>query len=276
MLAFIFPHADKISEKVKHALIFCLAVGITYGLWPARNYLLHDRIIFSQDIHVGGHWSEDFISFLDFTHSISTDHTPYYWSILKNEKVNWPAAAYIDPGDSLLLDSVVAMCRTCSNGFAHWKFGEHLVSEIDLHARPCDLEIAAIFNSLIEKQKTQNAFHYWITIPLNNLGKCFFKLSLYGDKPVMVKIFSSLLFMFRSLLVILGIIGIFLAYKKSLLGRKFLVFVLGYMCTWYLYISFLHRNIEMRYLLHTDIILLIPAAFAIMVLFFNKYLKQYG
>jgi len=275
MLAFIYPHAGKVLSKIKYAMIFCLAVGLTYGLWPARNYLLHDRIIFSQDIHVGGHWSEDYISFLDFTHSISTDHTPYYWSILKNEKVNWPPAAYIDPGDSLLLDSVVTMCRTCSNGFAYWKFGEHLVSEIALPGKPCDLEIAAIFNALTEKQKSKNPFHYWVTIPLDNLGKCFFKLSLYGDKPVMLKIFSSVLFMIRSLLVILGMIGIFLAYKKSLLGRKFLVFVFGYMISWYLYISIIHRNIEMRYLLHNDMILLIPAAFTIMILFFNRYLKQY-
>jgi len=276
MLAFIYPHAAKITTKVKYAFMFCLAVGITYGLWPMRNYLLHDRVLFSQDIGIGAHWSEDFLSFLDFTHSISTDHTPFYWSILKNEKVNWPSAAYIDPEDSLLLDSVVTMCRTCSNGFAYWRFGERLVPKLELHDKPCNSEVAGIFNSLTEKQKTKNAFHYWFMIPLQNLEKCFFKLTLYGNKPLMLKIFSSVLFIIRSLLVVLGLTGIFLAYKRGLLNKKFLVLVFGYMITWYLYISIVHRNIEMRYLLHTDVILLIPAAFAIMQLLFNKYLKQYG
>ena len=275
MMVFVFGHADKILASVKHALVFCFAIGITYGLWPARNFLLHDRLIFSQDIHVGGHWSEDFISFLDFTHSISTDHTPYYWAILKNEKVNWPPSAYIDPGDSLLLDSVVMMCRTCSNGFAYWKAGERLVPKLELPAKPCEAEIAVIFNELTEKQKTRNGFHYWITIPLHNLAKCFFKLTLYGNKPFMIKAFSSLLFVIRSLLVVSGLAGIFLAFKKQMINRKFLFVVFGYVMAWYLFISFIHRNIEIRYLIQTDTVLLIPAAFAIMVVFFNKYLKGY-
>ena len=276
VVAFLYGNGNRIRKKLKYALMFCFAVGITYGLWPARNFLLQDRVVFGQDIHVGAHWSEDFISFLDYTHSISTDHTPYYWSILKNEKVNWPAAAYIDPADSLLLDSVVKMCQTCSMGFAYWKAGEHLVPALQLPANPCEYEIAAIFNALTEKQKTQNAFHYWITIPLQNLSKCFFKLTLYGDKSFMIKFFSSMLFLIRSLLIVLGLAGIFLAYRKKLLSKSFLFVAIGYMLSWYLFISFVHRNIEMRYLIQTDVVLLIPAAFAIMMLFFNKYLKQSG
>jgi hypothetical protein len=275
MLAFIYRQADKISGKVKQALLFSIGVAITYGLWPARNYFFQNKLVFSQEINIGAHWSDDFLSFLDYTHSISTDHTPFYWSILKNEKVNWPAAAYIDPGDSLLLDSVVTMCRNCSNSFAYWKFGEHLVPKVELPEHSCETRITSIFNSLTEKQKTKNAFHYWIVIPLLNLEKCFFKMSLYGDKPLSVKILSSILFMIRTILVLLGLAGIFMAYKKKMLAKKFLVFAFGYMISWYLYISIVHRNIEMRYLLHTDIILLIPAAFAIMTMFFNKYLQQF-
>jgi len=274
--AYLFVNANKIREKVKYALMFSFAVGITYGLWPARNFLLHDRIIFAQDIHVGAHWSEDFLSFLNYTHSISTDHTPYYWSILKNEKVNWPASAYIDPRDSLLLDSVVSMCQTCSNGFAYWKWGERLTKNLELPAHSCESEIVSIFDSLTQKQKTQNAFHYWIIIPLHNLSKCFFKLTVYGDKPFMIKFFSSGLLMIRSLLIVLGLIGIFLAYKNMLLSRRFLFVVSGYVLSWYLFISVVHRNIEIRYLIQADTMLLIPGAFAIMVLLFNKYLKQFG
>jgi hypothetical protein len=276
LLAFLSRDVVKNFEKMKHALIFCLAVALTYGFWPARNYLFHGKILFSQEIHVGGHWSDDFIAFLDFSHSISTDHTPVYMSILKNEKVHWPAAAYLDPGDSVLLDSAVMMCRTCSNSFALWKFGEHLTTENKLLEHPCDSGITAIFNSLTVKQKTKNTFHYWIIIPLQNLEKCFFKINLYGNKPWMVKAFGNILFIIRSLLVVLGLTGIYLAFKKSLLQRKFLLLVSGYMISWYLFISIIHRNIEMRYLLHTDVVLLIPAAFAIMVLFFNRYLKQNG
>ena len=85
-----------------------------------------------------------------------------------------------------------------------------------------------------------------------------------------------MLFLLRSFLVVIGLLGIYLALRNRGVRKKFLLIVLGYMITWYLYISFIYRNIEMRYLLHTDILLLIPAAFALTVLFFNKHLKATG
>lgn len=271
---FLFSGDNKFKNKIKHAFVFCIAILFTYGLWPARNYFLQNRVLFSQDLKMGYHWSPDFMSFLDFTHSISTDHTSYYFQILKDEKVEWPAEAYIDPGDSALLDSAVTLCRTCGTGFAYWKWGERISPTLEAPENPCDSTIQIIFRSLLQKQKTIHAFHYWITIPLENLQKCLLKISLYGNKSSAVKLFSNLLFIFRSILIIIGVFGIYIAYKSNTIERKFLVFVMSYMSSWYLYISFFYRNIEMRYLLHTDILLLIPAAIVIINLFFKKYQKE--
>lgn len=269
---FLFSgNANNKLRQLRYIFIFCFAILVTYGLWPARNYFLQDRILFSQDLRIGRHWSPDFMSFLDFTHSISTDHTAYYFQILKNENVTWPPAAYIDIGDSALLDSAVGLCRTCGTGFAYWKWGEHITQKLELNPSPCDSAIANIFTALTKKQKEKNAFHYWVVIPLENLKKCFFKFSIYGNKSLPVKLISSLLFIFRSMLILLGLFGIYLAFKNHFLKNKFLLFALLYMIAWYLDLSIFYRNMEMRYLLHTDILLLIPAAYVLTAFLSNKY-----
>lgn len=268
--AFFSGTGKKAKLKFKAVLAFGLAVLCSYGLWPARNYFLQHRLVFSQDLNMGRHWSKDFMSFLDFTHSIGTDHTPYYRAILNNEKINWPADAYLDPEDSLLLDSAVKMCRTCGTGFAWWKWGEGITSQLILPDQPCDSSIAEIYSSLTQKQKSRNSFHYWITIPMQNLNKCFFKFSLYGEKSLVVKIFSSSLFIIRSALIFIGLFGLYLGFRNHALDKRFCFFVIAYVLTWDLYLSFFYRNMEMRYMLHTDVLLLIPAAFACSILLTKK------
>ena len=88
-LVFFLSDEKAAREKMRHALVFGFAILLSYGLWPARNIFLQHRVLFSQDLNMGRHWSRDFMSFLDFTHSISTDHTPYYREILENKKVQF-------------------------------------------------------------------------------------------------------------------------------------------------------------------------------------------
>ena len=144
-----------------------------------------------------------------------------------------------------------------------------MVPDIVVPEHPCDTAIDNIFTSLYKKQKTKNAFHYWVIIPLKNLQKCLFKISLYGTKSTAVKLFSTALFIFRSALLVLGLLGIYLAFRSRCVKRSFLIFTLSYFSAWYFYISFFYRNMEMRYLLHTDILMLIPAAY-VLSLVFNK------
>lgn len=270
---YAFSDLKKITLNFRYRFIFCLGILVTYGLWPARNYVFHNRILFSQDLEMGNHWSRDFMSFLDFAHSVSTDHTPYYYQVLRNEKVEWPPAAYLDPGDSALLDSAVSMCRTCGSGWPYWRWGERMAAEIIVPPHPCDSAIDSIFTSLTEKQKSKNAFHYWAVIPLQNLQKCLFKTTLYGNKSFSVKLISSTLFIYRSILLMLGLLGAYLAYKSKFLKNNFLLFAVGYMGLWYMYISIFYRNMEMRYLLHTDVLMLIPAAYILLLIIPGRHQK---
>ncbi len=270
-LGFLYSNEFFLKKKIKLSMLFLFGVLVTYGLWPARNIFLQHRVLFSQDLmNVGNVWSIDFLSFIKFSHSVTTDITPEYYQILGNKKVIWPKQAYLDPGDSILLDSVVQLCRTCGTGFSFWGVSEGIRKHPVLPAENCDTQIDKIFTSLYLKQKSNNAFNYWVNVPLGNLKKCFFKFSLYGNKSKFVKLVSSSLFLFRTLFIFFGLWGILLAIRKRFFNPGFIILVSFFMLTWYLYLSFFWRNIEIRFLLQCDILLLIPAAYLLMQLFFKK------
>lgn len=259
---FLFRNTD-IKKKIRVMTFFGFGVLITYGLWPARNYFLHDRIVFSQDLNIGNFWSKDYMAFMDYVYAVRTDHYPVYQELIRGEKVNWPEASYLNKKDSILLDSVSNLCYTCGTGFSYFMVNEGVRAKTVDPTVNCDSTIATIFNELKTEQENQNAFHYWLTVPLGNLQKCFFKFSLYGNKSRIVKLLSSMLFIFRTLFIFLGFYGIYLGIKNKFFSSGFSFFILSYPIVWYLYLSFFYRNMEMRYLLHTDVLLLIPAAYVI-------------
>ena len=278
---FLFPflaasmilRRDNIYKFKTGFVQFVIAFSVVYGSWPVRNLLLHDRLLFAQDLNVGRNWSPDYLAFMEYIFSIQTDHKPQYDQIVNFEKVVWPQHAYLHEGDSALLAQTVELCRTCGTGFSYFMHHLGTRNAIVSPEENCDSVIAAAFSRLTADQKSDNAFSYYVKIPLNNLYKSFFKLHLYGDKPMAVKVISLALFLYRSLLIFAGIAGLILMFKKRL--RKDFIFALtGFFVSWYLYLCFIYRNIEIRYLLPVDLLLLIPAAYIFSHLLIRKQEKR--
>jgi 4-amino-4-deoxy-L-arabinose transferase-like glycosyltransferase len=277
---FIFPFmaiAILIAFKIlpwlnKNFIQFCLGFALIYGIWPARNYLLHDRIMFSQDLNVGKNWSPDYLAFMDYIFSIQTDHLPQYDQIVNFEDVTWPKHAYLKADDSLLLAKTIELCRHCGTGFSYFMINEGTVKATVPDSLNCDAEIAKNFKQLTSEQKTNNAYNYYIKVPVSNLYKCFFKLNLYGDKDWKVKLFSLLLFLYRTVLIFGGLIGLNEIFKKDKHLNHLVFLIAGFFLAWYLYLSFVYRNIEIRYLLPVDILLLLPAAW--LISFYLKKIKK--
>jgi len=265
----VFNAARDRKQRFRYITYFSFAVLVSYGLWPMRNIFFQHRVLFSQDLNIGRNWSRDYMSFMDYIFSIKTDYNSVYHEIIENKEVHWPAAAYLEPGDSALLDSAVNLCRTCGTGFSYWKFFSGLQQEVVAPGQSCDTAIDKIFTTLSARQRTKNPVSYWLKVPLGNLSKCLFKISLYGNKSRVVKISGSSLFILRSFFVCLGFLGLYTGFRKKFFTEKFLLFSAGYIVTWYIFLSFFYRNIEMRYLLHCDILLLIPSAY-LLVLFFRR------
>lgn len=253
----------------KKLVLFILGFSLIYGIWPVRNYINHNRIMFSQDLNVGRNWSPDYLAFMDFIFAVQTDHKPQYDQIINFETVTWPPQAYISPNDSATLTQVIDSCRVCGTGFSY--FMKHAGKRPSYVAKNenCDAYIAAEFKKLTASQKKNNPENYYIKVPLSNLYKAVFKFSLYGDKSVAVKVAGSLLFLYRTFLIFAGIAGLIILYKKRAASHAFVFITTCFVISWYLYLTFVYRNIEIRYLLPADLMLLISASYLFNYLYLN-------
>ncbi|MFM7016855.1 MAG: glycosyltransferase family 39 protein [Bacteroidota bacterium] len=243
----------------KPAILFFIAFGITYGSWPIRN-LCYGKFIPAEELQNDKHFSADFIAYMFYIWSVKTDHNPQYEQIIHGQKVDWPEASYLHPEDSATLAHLAEQCNTCGRGFSHFKASAGLIKSPIIEDNQCTKDIATTFNRLREEQIRENSFHYYVVVPLSNLKKALFKISLYGEKSFIVKIVSTVLFSYRTIFIFLGLIGIWLNRKSKLVDSHFINFILIYFVLWYFTISFGYRNMEIRYFLMNDILLLIPAS----------------
>ena len=174
--------------------------------------------------------------------------------------VIWPNESYHTKEDSVLLSKAVTLCRTCGTGFSYF-MTYRVPGKAIVENNNCDAEIASIFQKLKEHQKKYNPFNYYLKVPAYNLYKSLFKNNLYGNKSSTVMIITSLLFVIRSILIFIGLIGLFLLWKKN---KNYIVITMGgFFVAWYVYLCFIYRNIEIRYLLPVDVLLIIPASWFI-------------
>ncbi|MBU0764312.1 MAG: hypothetical protein KJ607_05710, partial [Bacteroidetes bacterium] len=101
----------------------------------------------------------------------------------------------------------------------------------------------------------------YLFVPLQNLKKALFKTTLLYDTGPFAKVIGSGLFIYRTILIIIGIFGsLLMIYRKI---PEALIFIL-FFAILYLLLCFgtttQARNIEIRYFLQADIMLLFPAA----------------
>jgi hypothetical protein len=245
----------------KPLIYFFIAFSITYGSWPARN-LMHGKFIPAEELRNDKHFSADYYAFMFYIWSVKTDHNPQFEQIIHGEKVDWPKASYLHPSDSATLAELAIKCNTCGRGFSHFKYSAGIIDKPIFEETACTKEIAEKFDQLRKEQINENPLHYYLIVPLNNLQKALFKLSLYGNKNRIVVIASTILFSYRSLFIFLGLLGIWLNKSMKVIDPIFLQLILIYFI------------IEIRYFLMNDILLLIPASIVILKLISMSPSKQ--
>lgn len=257
---FVLFAKHKLSKPI---FIFILSISFSYGLWPIRNILFHGKIILTQDLRGFSNWNYDVISFMQYVYSIKEDWNPQFNSIIKNQKTEWPKISYFNKKDSVLLEYAVKLSKTCGEGFSYWNgYWKDIVPKDS----SCTNEISRIFNYLRIRQIKNNPFHFWIVVPLHNLKKALFKSKLNDNSRFYRKLASNL-FYYRTLLIFLGLLGCYLMKRNKIKYSGMFVFFFLFI---YIILCFgtlpQMRNIEIRYFLHPDILLIIPASYSIYVI----------
>ncbi|MDB5256733.1 MAG: hypothetical protein JWM14_1428 [Chitinophagaceae bacterium] len=249
-------------------ILFLFGAFLTYAPWPARNYLLHDKLVLTQDIKGFPKWGIDVNSYLQYSVSIQGDWEPQFSQILHNhpfqiDKKN----AYVTPTDSADLAKAVFLSQHYGSSFSNWSgYWKEKVPR-----NQYDTTISILFDKLQKNQMQYNPFHYWVTLPLQNLKKCLFKLDLTQTHSSVIFKMATVMFVWRTLLILLGLIGSVLLFKNQNFIFKLILF---FFVSWYILIcwgpSGQMRNIEMRYLLQVDTLMIIPASYFISLIVNHK------
>jgi hypothetical protein len=256
----LFNNAVLFRKRIISLCCFGLIFVTIYGIWPARNYLGYQKVILTQDLRGFYNWNEDVLSFLQYIYSVKAEWEPQYSQLIKNQHVVFPKEAYLTTEDSLKLEQAVYLAQHCGSGFSHksgfWK--------LPFDTPNCNDQIKRLFQELRENQVKNNKFNFYVKVPVQNLKKALLKSNMVDSKSLARKL-ASLLFYYRTLLILLGIAGVFVMWRKYPGARLAALVIIGYFLILYLTIcagtSVQLRNIEMRYFLPADLLLIIPASF---------------
>lgn len=273
-LFFLIQIIQRKQSFFKKAFLFFITFMIVYGSWPLRNYINYNKVVLTQDIRSFKTAGEDWLAFTEYIYSVKAEWEPQFTNIITNQPVQFPKIAYINTEDSLKLERAIYLAKNCGSSFSNWKgYWKEPFTVTDSN---CNQEIAILFHELKKSQIKTNPLNYYLLVPLQNLKKALFKLTLNNPSSTLVKVISTVLFSYRSLLLLLGIFGAFLMIKQNNL-RPYGLIILGYFLLLYFMLCFgtgaQFRNIEMRYFLQADVLMLFPAAFLISELkdrFLNK------
>ncbi|HAP00487.1 MAG TPA: hypothetical protein DCQ93_01055 [Bacteroidetes bacterium] len=256
----------------RRAFLFSACFLLAYSPWPLRNYFLQKKIVFTQDLRAIRNWDIDVLAFMQYMFSVQSDWEPQFSQILHKEKVHWPAASYLNSEDSIKLERVAFLSSNCGSGFSCWHGykGEVIWDE------GCNAEIKKIYDELREEQMKKNPFNFWVKVPMANLQKAVLKVKL-NDTSTLIRKIASLLFLYRTILLLIGMAGLYFMFRADGTDQSFAVMCAVFFVLVYFILCFgtsvQMRNIEMRYFLQPDIMMLFPAAF-LFDKFFGKYFSR--
>jgi hypothetical protein len=254
-LIIIWPHL-KNKRAVYLALQMVLGFMIFYLPWPIRNYVNHDKILLTHDLRGFANWDKDVMSFTYFIYSVQAEWEPQFTQIISNQEVDFPKGIKFSSSDSTLLSRAFYLSKNCGKGFSKWRgYWKTPITQED-----CNDSISLLFSQLREKQMIENPFNFWIYLPIQNLNKAIFKDKLYDTSSSIRKIASSL-FYYRTFLILLGLFCSLYLFKMENLNLLAIT-AIGFFIMLYLSLCAgtgpLMRNIEIRYFLPADVLLLIP------------------
>ena len=264
-------YKKNIKKWMKYGIHLAIGFLIVYSPWPIRNYVFHNQLELFRDISTMRPWQDDVQNFHEYIVSMQVDWEPQFTQIItSNDSVSFPQAAYTSKADSLKLIKAIALSRTCGDGFASF------MRKPPIQENNCTKETGQLWKSLYENQVKYNPLNVFLWVPLKNLQKGIFKISLVKNwkspaLPAKTVFLVGILFSYRTFLILLGLIGcVFYFKQKNNALNIVMLCTLFYFIIWYFWMCFIYRALEMRYFLPADVLLLFPAAFVLHT-FLNRF-----
>lgn len=247
------------SLAIRKLSVILVVFTLLYLPWPIRNYLNHGRIVFLKPTTAGyAAYAEDVNSFRKWLFSWHpSDWQPYFDEIVFSDNdVNFPEWVFANNEERQKINHLIRLSRECGSGFSVWN------PQRIIEKKPCTEEISSGFMDLRNSFIRNNPRVFFLDVPAKNVFKSFFNLRVDSQKNksgVQYFVFQ-LLFFGRGVALIFALVaGLCCTVKVE---RYFL---LGFFAFMLLFISFYIRQVEMRYLLQAETLIL-----PFLAIFFHK------
>jgi hypothetical protein len=149
------------------------------------------------------------------------------------------------------LDNAARVARHCGPSFNSWRrMKTKTQDEIDYD---CSVDIIKNYTDLRKEAIEQYGWQLLIKIPLENIRKAIFKSELTAPTTTWKDTVIQIIFSIRTLIVISGLAFMLMAVRTPF--TAFLLFPISLI----LYISSITRQVEMRYLVQSDALLIVFA-----------------
>lgn len=244
--------------------------GIFYSLWPIRNYISFHRIVLIKPKTAGyANYNVDFAGFRSWVFCWTNDEQSQLEQVANTDSNSFPAGVFANAAEAAEARRGAQLARACGSSFYLYRnkiYGTAIYRNVaamrsnQAYQQNCNAEISRIFEALRLSYIRRHPVLYWVNVPAHDVYKALFKSNKNAtsgstNAERIKTLLIRALFAWRSLLVILGFIGVLMFRRNRKLWPA--VLFVGFM---YVFLCFIMRNLEMRYLLQADAVLLLPAA----------------
>lgn len=250
-------HASSLS-RYKKCLIILLSFLSLYSLWPIRNYINHDQLVFGRSYNGFAKYSNDYVAYRNWTLCWDSDETKWQKAVCSDaDTISFPDNIFRSKEEKRQAEALTLKARNCGSSFLEWRiiYDKDFVYPSDVTY--CNDTIAEGFQNLRSNYIRNFLFDFLTKMPLENLGKIVFKNSVYENSIVSqsFKTIYRLVFAWRSLLILSGLLGIMFYIRK----KPMLLPIALFIAIIYFYFCMIARYVEIRNFLYSDTLLLLPA-----------------
>jgi hypothetical protein len=245
-------------------MIVAATILFIYLPWPIRNYAHMGSLMLTKPVSAGYiGFKDDIMNYVYWMYSWhNCDMLHYFNNAYDDSKpIDYPKEIFNSPSEEKLAHDLIMLGRTCGTSFAWWKKMKSLPPQ----KVKCNYDklIGRGFDVLRNNYIKTHPFVFFIKIPIENLGKAFFKNSLTNSGSKVDGIFAIMM-IFRSVFLLTGILACLLYWENDYFKMSFI-----YFWVMYIFICGVFRQVEMRYVLPADVVMLVASCCLI-----GKYLPE--
>lgn len=240
--------------NLKLNLITGLVMLLLYLPWPVRNYFNSGKIILLKPYSSGyPEFQDDMMSYMFWLYAWHDGDPDEYleYSFKLDKEVKFPEELFENAYEKKLAYDLVHLAQHCGSSFIVWQHG----AEWEHKNHNCNHTalISRGFDLLHRNYRMNHPFVYYVKVPFQNLKKAFFKSSLKNQHHVNLTLFG-IVAIFRSVMLFMGILACCIFWKNDYFKMSFIFFAVMYIL-----VSFILRQVEIRYLFQADVLMLIAA-----------------